>query len=267
MKKIIALIIFGLAVIPIQPIFASGMNIGSLSHIHQVKISGKSILLGTHEGLFILKNSKTVIQVGKEEFDVMGLSIDGNRFYASGHPGPKSKLLNPVGLLNSTDGGKSWQKISLQGKVDFHLLESRNSELYGADSQSGDLLYSQNYGKTWSSRGKNLFSDIAINPTNKKNALALAGGRLVSTKKSFLSKSITAPDLVFTQIEWSKKGLLGASGRKLLYSLDQGKTWKVRYNFEAAISGLAKSPQLVVAITGSKIWTSTDEGKTFTLFE
>ncbi len=243
------------------------MSLGSLSHIHQVRISGKAILLGTHEGLFILKNDKKVVRVGNENFDVMGLSIDGDRFYASGHPGPESKMLNPVGLLQSKNGGKSWQKISLEGKVDFHLLESQGSELYGADSQSGDLLYSKNYGKNWSSGGENLFSDIAINPLKKNSALALAGGKLIMTKNSFLSKSTIAPDLVFTQIEWSKKSLLAASERKLLYSVDQGETWKVRYNFDATITGLAQSPQLIVAITGSKLWTSTDQGKTFTLFE
>jgi photosystem II stability/assembly factor-like uncharacterized protein len=266
-KKIISLIIFGLAVIPIQPIFASGMSLGSLSHIHQVRISGKTILLGTHEGLFILKNNKTVVRVGNENFDVMGLSIDGNRFYASGHPGPDSKLLNPVGLLNSTNGGKSWQKISLEGKVDFHLLESQGPELYGADSQSGDLLYSHNYGKDWSSLGKNAFSDIAISPLQKSSALALREGKLISTKKSFLSKNIIAPELSFSQIEWTKKSLLAASERKLLYSLDQGKTWKVRFSFDRNITGLAQSPQLIVAITGSKLWKSTDQGKTFSLFE
>lgn len=243
------------------------MSLGSLSHIHQVRVSGKTILLGTHEGLFIMRNKKTVVRVGNEIFDVMGLSIDGNRFYASGHPGPETKLLNPVGLLQSENGGKSWRKISLEGKVDFHLLESLGSELYGADSQSGNLLYSKNYGKNWSSRGENLFSDIAINPTYKNSALALAKGKLVTTKKSFLSKSIIAPELSFSQIEWSKKSLLAASERKLLYSLDQGKTWKVKYIFDGAITGLAQSPQLIVAITGSKLWASTDQGKTFSLFE
>ena len=165
MKKI-AIVIAILISIP-HAALASGETIGSLSHIHQVKVQGKKILLGTHEGLYQYIGADKVLRMSPEVFDVMGLSVDGRRIYASGHPGPGSKFPEPVGLVLSTNGGKDWKMVSLQGTVDFHLLESSGSELYGADSQSGDLLYSSDLGKRWASRGKNTFSDIALNPAGK----------------------------------------------------------------------------------------------------
>jgi hypothetical protein len=179
MKRIIAVFLCWIALGSAQPAAASGESLGSISHIHNVRVFGQKILLGTHEGLYILNGENDITKTSPENFDVMGLSIDGSRIYASGHPGAGSKLPNPVGLLLSTNAGKSWKKVSLQGKVDFHLLESSDSELYGADSQSGNLLYSKDFGRTWSNQGKNTFSEIAINPVKKREALAIRDGALI----------------------------------------------------------------------------------------
>lgn len=249
-----------------QPAQASGESLGSISHIHNVRVLGKTILLGTHEGLYILNGKNDITKASPENFDVMGLSVDGSRIYASGHPGAGSKLPEPIGLLLSTNSGKSWKKISLQGEVDFHLLESSGSELYGADSQSGNLLYSEDFGKTWSNRGKNTFSDLAINPQKKREALAIRNGSFIWTKDSFLSERTLKSNMKFTQIEWSQKNLLASSGKKLLVSVDQGKSWKTQFSFDGVIGTIAQSAELVVVITGSQVWKSSDGGKSFTQF-
>lgn len=242
---------------------ASGQNIGTLSHIHNVKIFGKQIFLGTHEGLYELKSLNTVALIGSDKFDVMGLSIDGRRIYASGHPGTASKFSEPVGLLFSNNSGKSWKQVALKGKVDFHLLESSGSELYGADSQSGNLFYSSNSGKTWTSRGKNTFNEIAINPSKKGSALGIRNEKLFVTKDSFKSVSELKLDKSLTNLEWNKKSLFATSGKILLSSNDQGRTWKTLYAFESPIGTLAQSPELLVATTGNVIWKSNNSGLSF----
>jgi hypothetical protein len=262
------LAIFAILILAIpQNAFASGESIGSLSHIHNVKVFGDKIYLGTHEGLYQYKNSDTVLRVSPEVFDVMGLSIDGRRIYASGHPGPGSKLPEPVGLLLSTNTGKSWKKVSLQGKVDFHLLESYGSQLYGADSQSGDLMYSKDSGKNWVSLGINTFSEIAIHPSRKARALALRDGRLFQTTDNFKTSSEVKLDLKLSQLEWSKKQLLAASGKDLLISNNQGVQWSKLYSFKGDISILAKSAELLVAIVGAQVWQSSNGGKSFSLIK
>lgn len=265
MKKI-AIVIAILISIP-HAALASGETIGSLSHIHQVKVQGKKILLGTHEGLYQYIGADKVLRMSPEVFDVMGLSVDGRRIYASGHPGPGSKFPEPVGLVLSTNGGKDWKMVSLQGTVDFHLLESSGSELYGADSQSGDLLYSSDLGKRWASRGKNTFSDIALNPAGKGDALALSQGKLFWTKDSFKTSSAIPLKIQLTQIEWNSKRLVASSGANLLISSDMGRTWKKQYSFKNPIGILAHSNELLVAVVGSQVWKSSNEGRTFALAE
>lgn len=263
MKKLIILTVLILAT-P-QSAFASGESIGSISHIHNVKIYGKKIFLGTHEGLYQYKNPETVLRVSPEVFDVMGLSIDGRRIYASGHPSPGSKLPEPVGLLLSTNSGKSWKKVSLQGKVDFHLLESYGTELYGGDSQSGDLMYSKDSGKNWVSLGRNTFSEIAISPDTKAKALALREGKLFQTTNNFKSSTEVKLNVRLSQLEWGKKHLLASSGKDLLISNNQGLQWSKLYSFKGDISILAHSAELLVAIVGADVWQSTNGGKSFTL--
>ena len=266
MKTIIAVILCWIALGSAHPAAASGESLGSISHIHNVRVLGQKILLGTHEGLYILNGENDITKASPENFDVMGLSIDGSRIYASGHPGAGSSLPNPIGLLLSKNTGKSWKKVSLQGKVDFHLLESAGAELYGADSQSGDLFYSNNAGRSWSNRGKNTFSEIAINPMKKREALAIREGALIWSKDSFKSELKLPSKLKFSQIEWNKKFLLASSGSKLLASVDQGRTWKTHFTFSAAIGTITQSSELIVVITGSQVWKSSDGGKSFAQF-
>ena len=263
MKKIV--IAIALVFLFPNTAFASGETIGSLSHIHQVKVQGKKILLGTHEGLYQYIGADKVLRMSPEVFDVMGLSVNGRRIYASGHPGPGSKFPEPVGLVLSTNSGKEWKMVSLQGKVDFHLLESSGSELYGADSQSGDLLYSSDLGKSWTSRGKNTYSDFALNPTGKGNTLALSQGKLFETKDSFKTTSAIQLKFQLTQIEWNSKRLVASSGTNLLISSDFGRTWKKQYSFKSPIGILAHSDELLVAVVGSQVWKSANEGRSFTL--
>lgn len=263
MKNLVAVIIFSLISVQTPLANASGQSIGSISHIHNVRVLDNQIYLGTHEGLFTLLGANNFAKIGSENFDVMGLSVDSNKIFASGHPNTGSELANPVGLIVSIDGGNRWKNVSLQNKVDFHLLESLGREIYGADSQSGKLFYSRDTGASWAMRGMNSFSEIAINPFKSGEALALKDRKLYVTRNSFKTISPLATQARFSQIEWNEKFLFASDGNNLLMSLDQGKSWKTRYKFTEEVGTLAQSLKLVVAITGSKVWKSSDGGKTF----
>jgi photosystem II stability/assembly factor-like uncharacterized protein len=56
------------------------------------------------------------------EHDYMGFSATAKNLYSSGHPDRRSGLVNPFGLIRSRDGGKTWDKLGLEGETDFHLL-------------------------------------------------------------------------------------------------------------------------------------------------
>lgn len=241
----------------------SAIGATDISHVHNIRILGSQILFGTHEGLFQYKDESNQNLISKEQFDVMGLTVSGKILFASGHPGKDSKLPQPVGLIKSIDGGKNWTMVSLQGKVDFHLLEISNREIYGGDSSSGDLLYSNDLGVTWTNKGENSFIDIAPDPRKSGSALAISGGKIFKTIDSFKSTPTQMATSGISAIEWNAKRLIAASGKTLLISKNRGKSWQRHFEFKDNIVALTQSTDLIAVAVGSSILTSSDNGKTF----
>ena len=242
---------------------ASAETLNSVSHIHHVKVIENKVLVLTHEGLFELVSKNDMKLVGKEKIDVMGFTTLGKVLFASGHPAAGSKAPNPIGLVKSIDGGLSWKTVSLVGKVDFHFLEGARTDLYGADSQSGDLLHSANSGKTWRSLGANTFADLAVSPEMSGMAIALKDSELLLTENAFKTSSKIKSALKFTQIEWRKSGLYSLSGNSLYKSTNFGKTWTKLRTFKGAPGILSVSDQMMLVTVGSDIYTSKDNGRKF----
>lgn len=245
---------------------AKAATLDSVSHIHHLKVVGNKILVLTHEGLYELVGKNDMELVGKERIDVMGFTSLDNAFLASGHPAVGSKMQNPIGVMKSLDGGLTWKAISLSGKVDFHFLEGARSDLYGADSQTGNLMYSADSGVTWKTLGKNTFKDIAVSPKKPGTAIAIKDSELHLTQNAFKSTIKINNALQLTQIEWRKSGLYGLSGSSLYKSKNSGKTWTKQSEFKGTPGILSVSDQLMLVTVGSGIYTSKNEGKSFKKF-
>ncbi|MDZ4762309.1 MAG: glycosyl hydrolase [Alphaproteobacteria bacterium] len=112
-------ILFGLAIC--GPVFAQGQV--TLTHVHGLAYSanGKQLSIPSHHGLAVYENAKWSRAPGPQH-DYMGFSATAKSLYSSGHPAPGSGLVNPFGLIRSRDGGKTWEKLGLEGETDFHLL-------------------------------------------------------------------------------------------------------------------------------------------------
>ncbi|HEU0201780.1 MAG TPA: glycosyl hydrolase [Burkholderiaceae bacterium] len=95
----------------------------TLMHVHGLAYSadGKQLLVPSHHGLAIYENGKWSKAPGPQH-DYMGFSATAKHYYSSGHPAPGSGMTNPFGLIRSSDGGKGWSKLGLEGESDFHLL-------------------------------------------------------------------------------------------------------------------------------------------------
>ena len=99
---------------------------GSLpgKHVHGISRdpgSGK-VILATHEGLFVSQADGSWRQVGPV-VDLMSFAITGpGSFYASGHPADGVDMPAPVGLIKSTDAGRTWTVMSRGGESDFHAM-------------------------------------------------------------------------------------------------------------------------------------------------
>jgi len=110
------------------------------------------------------------------QHDYMGFSATAKNIYSSGHPAPGSGLVNPFGLLRSRDGGKTWDKLGLQGESDFHLMATSwntnavyvwNGEANSRMKKTG-LHYTLNDGFAWkAARGSRLEGEpraVAVHP-------------------------------------------------------------------------------------------------------
>lgn len=95
----------------------------TLTHVHGLAYSpdGKQLMVPSHHGLAVYRDGKWSKAPGPLH-DYMGFAATGTRLYSSGHPDPGAGLRDPFGLIRSGDGGKTWQKLSLEGESDFHML-------------------------------------------------------------------------------------------------------------------------------------------------
>ena len=151
----------------------------SLTHVHGLSYSpdGKRIMIPSHHGLAIYENGKWGKAPGPEH-DYMGFSATSSHLYSSGHPAPGSSLVNPFGLIRSDDGGKTWDKLGLEGETDFHLLATswNTNAIYvwnpapSSRMKSRGLHYTKNSGLAWTSvRAEGLEGEphaLAVHPDN-----------------------------------------------------------------------------------------------------
>ncbi len=95
----------------------------TLTHVHGLAYSadGKRLMIPSHHGLAVFEAGKWSKAPGPEH-DYMGFSATRDRLYSSGHPARGSGQVNPFGLIRSKDGGKTWDKLGLEGETDFHVL-------------------------------------------------------------------------------------------------------------------------------------------------
>ncbi|MGH9156982.1 MAG: hypothetical protein ACRD1K_14330 [Acidimicrobiales bacterium] len=139
-----------------------------------------NLVAATHTGLFRISPTGSATRVADRYQDTMGFTVIGaDRFLASGHPDLLDASLQVegkpplLGLIESTDAGRSWQPVSLLGDVDFHALVVAHGLVYGLDSTGGQLLVSSDR-RQWETRSPLTALDLAVNPTDPDLILATA---------------------------------------------------------------------------------------------
>ena len=102
---------------------ASVRSAEMLTHVHGLAYSadGKRLMVPSHHGLAIYERGNWRKAPGPQH-DYKGFASTRQYLYASGHAAPGFGVANPFGLIRSRDGGRSWDKLGLEGEIDFHLL-------------------------------------------------------------------------------------------------------------------------------------------------
>ena len=240
-------------------------------HVHGlVRDRGdNAIYLATHAGLLRLVEGR-VQRVGPV-IDLMGFTAVGPRhFLASGHPGTDLDLPQPLGLVESTDGGASWTVLSRGGESDFHTLTVSPRGVAGFD---GTLRISKDK-RAWTERQMpSPPATLAASPDGSDLLAATEGGLLRSVDQGSTWTSVGTPALL-QYVAWADaQNAIGvAVDGQVLVSRDSGKAWQpaggtVRLQGVQAMSAstLDDGQVEVLVATAAGIHRSIDRGMTFTL--
>lgn len=240
---------------------ASGMG----GHVHNLAFDGTRLLMGTHNGLWAQSGEDEPVQVSSDNFDFMGFAMAGSTWLASGHPSMDMDAPDNLGLMTSSDMGKTWTNLSLSGEVDFHRLVALGKVAMGISSTSGQLLRTEDGGKTWTDLGATRLYDLAIAPADASTVIGTTeDGLMRSTDggRSF-SKIDDAPLLALLSVSGAK--VYGADVYGTVFeSADAGLTWAEIGKLASQPSAFAVSGKRIAALIGTDIYLSTDGGEMFT---
>jgi len=246
-------------------------------HVHGLGINPAdgSLFIATHTGLFrVGKDSQKAVRVAARYQDTMGFSIVGpNRFLGSGHPDAREQELPPLlGLIQSTDAGKTWQPISLLGEADFHVLRSTDRNVYGYDASNDRLLASADDGRSWAELDQPApLVDLAPDPGDARRLVATAIGSLEQGMYASgnggrswqrLNDAVghlawPAPERLYLIDETGRTLISSDGGRRLVERGDVG-------GQPAALLAVGRD-ELYVALHDGTIKRSTDGGATWTV--
>lgn len=256
----------------------------TLMHLHGLGYSGdgKRLLIPAHSGIKIYADGKWSDAPG-EKHDYMGFSVVDNGFYSSGHPVLDSAYSNPLGLVKSTDEGRSIKILALEGEADLHGMSAgyRTHTLYVLNEQANSkmkqsgLFYSQDEGKTWTgSRMSGVQGQIAALVVHPTQASVVAVG---TTAGVFVSNdygdsfTLLIADRPATSLAFMESGelLAAASAPKVeLLRIDVKTKQQTAINVPVqggdTISYVAGSPvqpkELAIATKNKEIYLSIDNG-------
>ena len=235
-----------------------------MEHIHNLMLTDKELLIGTHQGLWSQITGEKATRVGGSQFDVMGMTMMNGMMVASGHPGEGEEDVNNLGFRMSMNGGMDWTSESLMGQIDFHRLAASGNSAMGISAGDGAMMRSDDSGKTWSTLSNPGLYDLAMNPTNSQMVMGTTqSGPMMSTDggKNFKAMS-NAP--IMSLLSWDKSRLMGITPAGILHqSLDMGATWKKLATLPGEPVALTVKGKQVAVLAGSTIYYSTDGGNTF----
>jgi hypothetical protein len=158
-------------------------------HVHGLGINpaGGALMIATHTGLWRLAAQRTTaVRVGDSRQDTMGFTVVGpDHFLASGHPEVAltgDEFEPHLGLIESQDGGRTWDGVSMAGEADFHVLRLEGERIFGINARTGELLISRNRGESWVGvMTPSPFVDVVVSPVKSNVWVAVGDDGLYGT--------------------------------------------------------------------------------------
>ncbi|MFC4765857.1 F510_1955 family glycosylhydrolase [Effusibacillus consociatus] len=260
----------------------------TLHHIHGLGYSndGRRILIPAHYGIGVYSNGSWETVEGPNH-DYMGFSMADNGFYSSGHPAPGSKLKNPLGIVKSTNEGKSIETLGLSGETDFHgmSVSYKTHTIYvlnpapNSKMNSAGMYYSKDETKTWTRsemKGVNEeLSALAIHPTTDAVVAVGTENGIYVSKDYGQNFAKIVPNIQITSLFFGRKGELYAGGlannKPFLLEIDVDSKKTEEINIpplkEDAVTYIAQNPvnenEMVFATVKKDVYLSSDKGESW----
>jgi len=196
------------------------------AHVHGVgrDPGDGALLLATHEGLFRY-GADGPTKVGPT-IDLMGFAIVGpGHYYASGHPNMVPELPQPMGLIESTDSGKTWRVLSRGGQSDFHAITQAGDTLIAFDGQ----LRRTSDRRTWSTAALPEEPRTLSSDPEGKTVLATTEEGLMASKDQGVTWALIAGAPPLLQVAWGDaRTVAGVTpDGAVAMSSDGAKTWRL----------------------------------------
>jgi len=259
----------------------------ALMHVHGLSYSadGKRLMIPSHHGLAVYQDGKWSKAPGPQH-DYMGFAASAKAIYSSGHPAPGSGLVNPFGVIRSSDGGSTWQKLGLEGETDFHLLAVswNGNAIYvwnpapSSRIKRPALHYTINEGFEWKpARATGLSGDpraLAVQPSNPAIvAVATSSGIFASLDYGETFRRVAGGDgtAVFFDLDGKQLwyGVVDGEARLARTQLDGGEAVEVRMPAlpRDAVAYIAQNPvsrsEYAIASFGRNVLLTKDGGRTW----
>lgn len=261
----------------------------TLTHIHGLSYSadGKQLVIPSHDGLAVFSAGRWARAAGPAH-DYMGYSATRDALYSSGHPAPGSGLTNPFGLIKSRDGGKTWEKLGLEGESDFHTLATSygTNAVYVVNHQPNSrmrqpgIYFTLADGLKWQRAGARglpgKLNALAVHPADTKVVAAGADDGLYLSRDSAAS---FAPLVSGTRVLAQTFDL---DGQHLWFSAYAGKATLAKIALKAgakpenqplpvlandAVAYIAQNParrnEMAIATFNRSVFISQDRGRTW----
>ncbi len=235
-------------------------------HVHGIVPGTRpgQYLVGTHAGLYRV-TAGSAERVG-DQADYMGLAREGTALLSSGHPDPSSGEPNPLGLRRSTDGGRTWARLTTVPRDDFHIVRSGGGVIY-ALGMPGSPLYRGARSDALKAGPVPTIApfDLAVNPRDGSTVIAVTeAGQSVSGNGGTSWRSLSSRVGLLAWPAPTALYMVDANGR-VSVSADAGASWSSRGEIGDAPAALsaASATELVAARHDGNLVVSSDGGRTW----
>lgn len=187
---------------------------------------------------------------------------------ASGHPPPGSDLPPELGLVRSTDAGKTWTVVSELGRADFHAIQTSGDTIVAGRFGEPAIDVSSDGGKTFANkRPPDPLVDLEVDPEDPERWVATTqtGVFTSSDQGGAWRQREPVPN---ARLAWPESGVLFRidPGGPVKRSADGGETWEDvgTTGGEPRALFARSADELYAVLLDGTVKQSTDGGTTWT---